>query len=127
MQELRTESAPGRVEGDDRTARAPESEGPARDRPVVEVVVPVHNEERALEPGLRRLHHYLTTTFPFAWRITIVDNASTDRTWACAEALRREFAGVEALRLERKGRGLALRRAWSASDADVVAYMDVDL
>jgi putative flippase GtrA len=29
--------------------------------------------------------------------------------------------------LERKGRGRALRTAWSASDARVVAYMDVDL
>ena len=95
--------------------------------PVVDVVVPVYDEERALEPGVRRLHHYLTTTFPFAWRITIVDNASTDGTWPLAERLARELPGVGAIRLERKGRGLALRHAWSASDAEVVAYMDVDL
>jgi hypothetical protein len=29
--------------------------------------------------------------------------------------------------VDRKGRGLALRSSWSASDADVVVYMDVDL
>jgi putative flippase GtrA len=34
---------------------------------------------------------------------------------------------VAYLRVERKGRGLALREAWSATDARVVAYMDVDL
>jgi putative flippase GtrA len=34
---------------------------------------------------------------------------------------------VRAVRLEEKGRGRALRHVWGHSDADVVAYMDVDL
>ncbi len=96
-------------------------------RPVVDVVVPVFDEERALETGVHRLHAYLTGAFPFSWRITIVDNASTDGTWLQAQRLQRELPGVRARHLDRKGRGLALRTAWSASDADVVAYMDVDL
>jgi glycosyltransferase involved in cell wall biosynthesis len=95
--------------------------------PVVDIVVPVFDEERALEPGVRRLHSYLTSDFPFSWRVTIVDNASTDGTWVQAQRLAHELAGVQAIHLDRKGRGLALRSAWSASDADVVAYMDVDL
>ena len=95
--------------------------------PVVDIVVPVFDEERALEPSVRRLHAYLTDDFPFSWRITIVDNASTDATWSQARMLERELPGVQALHLDRKGRGLALRCAWSASDAEVVAYMDVDL
>ena len=95
--------------------------------PVVDIVVPVYNEERALEPSVRRLHAYLRAEFPLSWRITIVDNASTDATWTDAERLATELRDVCALHLDRKGRGLALRRAWSASDAEVVAYMDVDL
>jgi glycosyltransferase involved in cell wall biosynthesis len=95
--------------------------------PVVDVVIPVYNEERALEPGIRRLHDYLVGDFPFSWRITIVDNASNDGTWYHAERLARELRGVRAVHLSRKGRGLALRTAWMASDAEVVAYMDVDL
>ena len=35
--------------------------------------------------------------------------------------------GVEVLYLDRKGRGHALRVAWMRSDAEVLAYMDVDL
>jgi hypothetical protein len=35
--------------------------------------------------------------------------------------------GVRAVHLDRKGRGRALRQAWSASEAEVVAYMDIDL
>jgi putative flippase GtrA len=41
--------------------------------------------------------------------------------------LARDLPNVTARHLDRKGRGLALRSAWSASDAAVVAYMDVDL
>jgi len=95
--------------------------------PVVDIVVPVYNEERALAASIRRLHAYLTHDFPFSWRITIADNASTDDTWGRAARLERDLPGVRALHLDRKGRGFALHCAWSASDADVVAYMDVDL
>ena len=95
--------------------------------PQVEVVVPVFNEEHVLASSIRRLHGYLTDEFPLSWRIMIADNASTDGTAAVACALVRELPGVEVLRLERKGRGRALREAWSASDAEVVCYMDVDM
>jgi len=97
---------------------------PSRD---VDIVVPVYNEEAALEQSIRRLHRFLSESFPFAWRIVIADNASTDGTPAIARSLRGKLRGIEYLRLERKGRGRALRAAWSRSEARVVAYMDVDL
>ncbi len=64
---------------------------------------------------------------PYAWRIVIADNASTDATLAMARALAFELEHVTVLHLSRKGRGRALRTAWTASDADVLCYMDVDL
>jgi putative flippase GtrA len=93
----------------------------------VEIVLPVHNEEAALPTSVRRLHRYLGSGFPFSWRITIADNASTDGTLAAAQRLAAGLDGVEVLHLPAKGRGRALRAAWSASDAEVVCYMDVDL
>jgi glycosyltransferase involved in cell wall biosynthesis len=101
--------------------------GPLVVPPIVDVVVPVFDEERSLGPSIRRIHAYLTRAFPFSWRITIVDNASTDRTWILAVDLERELGNVRAVHLDRKGRGFALRTAWAESDAEVVAYMDVDL
>jgi len=95
--------------------------------PVVDIVIPVHNEARILEASVSRLYLYLSEHFPLAWRITIADNASTDATWAIAQSLSAAMPGVRAVHLDRKGRGLALRRAWLASDARIVAYMDVDL
>jgi glycosyltransferase involved in cell wall biosynthesis len=111
------------------TALAPASprRRPVPARPQIEVVVPVHNEEAALELSVRRLHRYLTAEFPFIWRIVVADNASTDATPAIAAELARRLPSVSLVRLERKGRGRALRAAWSLSDAQVVCYMDVDL
>ncbi|HEV7494639.1 glycosyltransferase [Baekduia sp.] len=93
----------------------------------VDIVVPVYNEQAALEHSIRRLHSFLTESFPFTWRIVIADNASTDGTPSIAAALADDLPGVTYLRLDRKGRGLALREAWSRSDARAVSYMDVDL
>ncbi len=93
----------------------------------VEIVVPVYNEERALPGCIAVLHRYLSQNLASDWRITIVDNASTDATRSVARDLVARFPGTALLALDRKGRGLALREAWSRSTAEVVAYMDVDL
>jgi putative flippase GtrA len=95
--------------------------------PTVEVVVPVHNEQAKLETHVRRLHAYLSEHLPVGFHLTIADNASTDETWPIARRLERSLSRTRALRREAKGRGGALREAWQASDAEVLAYMDVDL
>jgi len=94
---------------------------------LVEIVVPVHDEEDALAPSVDLLVEYLRREFPFRFRIVLADNASGDRTPEIARELAARHREVSALRLERKGRGLALRTAWLASPAGVVSYMDVDL
>jgi glycosyltransferase involved in cell wall biosynthesis len=100
------------------------------DRPadrLVDVVIPVYNEERDLAPSVRRLHEFLRTQLGVPAMITIADNASLDRTLAIAQDLARELPDVRVLHLDAKGRGRALRAAWLSSAAPVVAYMDVDL
>ncbi|HEY4461977.1 MAG TPA: bifunctional glycosyltransferase family 2/GtrA family protein [Streptosporangiaceae bacterium] len=104
----------------------PRPPGPPR-RVQIDIVIPVRNEDHDLAPSVRRLHAYLRDQFPFSTRITIADNGSTDGTWAQALALQAQLPAVRAVRLERPGRGGALRAIWSASQADVYAYMDVDL
>ena len=101
--------------------------GPALAPPVVDIVIPVYNEAAHLSASLHRLHRHLTHSFPFAWRITIADNASADATWPIAVGLAASMPNVRLVRVPDKGRGRALRQAWLTSDAEVVAYMDVDL
>jgi glycosyltransferase involved in cell wall biosynthesis len=103
------------------------SPGPGEAATVVELALPVYNEESTLEASVRRLRHYLDESFQFAASIRIVDNASTDDTWRIACELAEELPGVTALHLDEKGKGRAIRAAWSTSTARIVAYMDVDL
>ena len=96
-------------------------------RTVLDIVVPVYNEERDLEPCVRTLHKHMLTTFPYSFSITIADNASVDDTPVIASRLAAELPEVSVVRLEQKGRGRALKAVWSASDAQILAYCDVDL
>ncbi len=94
---------------------------------VLDIVIPVYNEERDLAGSVRLLHRFLAAEVPYPSRITIADNASTDGTLAVAQALAEELSDVGVIHLDAKGRGGALYTAWMASEAAVVAYMDVDL
>jgi glycosyltransferase involved in cell wall biosynthesis len=96
-------------------------------RPIVDIAIPVYNEEQDLERSVRTLHAYMGSRVPFSTRITIVDNASTDATGVIGLRLAQTIDHVRFMHLDAKGRGRALRAAWMASDAQVVAYMDVDL
>jgi glycosyltransferase involved in cell wall biosynthesis len=98
-----------------------------RGGPVLDVVVPVYNEEIVLAASIHKLHEYLSHEFPFSFRITIADNASTDATPEIAAELADKLLAVRVVRLDQKGRGRALHLVWSTSDAAVLAYMDVDL
>jgi len=100
---------------------------PAARESLVEVTIPVYNEEKVLAESVRRLHSYLTASFPFRFVITIADNGSTDSTFAVAQGMSAELPRVSAVHFDRKGRGYALRHVWGTSRADVVAYMDADL
>lgn len=95
--------------------------------PVLDLVIPVYNEAAGLEASVRAVCAYLSGELPFSWRVTIAVNASTDGTLAIAERLAAELPQVRVVHLDAKGRGRALNTVWSTSDAQVLAYCDVDL
>jgi putative flippase GtrA len=94
--------------------------------PVLDIVIPVHNEEKAIVASVDTVRAHLRT-LPFDFRVTIADNASTDATSLLAHQLAHRYPDVQVVSLTQKGRGRALKQAWSKSDADVLVYMDVDL
>ena len=106
------------IQASDQSTRPPHA--------TVDIVVPAYNEERVLADTVRTLHRFLAG-LSLAARIVIADNASTDATPGIARALALELPDVAVMHLPQKGRGRALRAAWSASDADVLCYMDEDL
>lgn len=97
-------------------------------KPSVDIVIPVYNEQIDLPQSIHTLTHFLSDHLrEFNWKILIADNASTDNTLSIANQIAKENHHVRVVHLDQKGRGRAVKRAWSQSSADVVAYMDVDL
>lgn len=98
-----------------------------RTLPMVDIVIPVYNEEATVESSVRRLRAHLAQERSFRERVVIADNGSSDSTPVVGEQLSRQFHRVKYRRIEQPGRGRALRLTWMQSDADIVAYMDADL
>jgi glycosyltransferase involved in cell wall biosynthesis len=95
--------------------------------PSVEIVIPVLNEEVALPLCIARLREFLPAAIPNPYRIVIADNGSGDRTHEIGLRVAAELPEVGYIRLEQRGRGRALKRAWLESNAGILSYMDVDL
>jgi glycosyltransferase involved in cell wall biosynthesis len=93
----------------------------------IDIALPVLNEQRCLERNVRDLMAKLPPRADQAWSISIVDNGSTDASWEIAARIAQTERNVRALRLGQRGRGRALKAAWTSSAADIVAYMDIDL
>ena len=95
--------------------------------PAVDVVIPVLNEAHVLARSVGTVRAFLAQYPAIRWRIVIVDNGSTDGTDRVARGLADVHSDVHFLQLPQRGRGRALRQAWTSSDADVLCYTDVDL
>jgi len=94
-----------------------------------EIVLPVFNEESTLETQVTKLDRYLNTfqEDKVQFEILIADNGSTDQTRIIAANLAVTMDRVNLIVVGQKGVGLALRKSWENSSADVVGYMDLDL
>ncbi len=103
------------------------SSRPVLSHTTVDVVIPVLNEAHVLATSIAKLRAHLRKSFPYRWRVVIADNGSTDGTLQIAEQLAAQHPDVGCVHLDQRGRGRALRLAWTQSTADVVCYMDVDL
>lgn len=103
--------------------------------PLVNVTLPVFNEEGQLAKSVARLSEFLASEPGYTWEVVIADNGSTDRTIEVAKGLEREATGggpgssvrIRVVHLDQAGRGRALKEAWLGSQADILSYMDVDL
>ncbi len=101
---------------------------PRNKKVLVDVLLPVYNEEHILEKSVVSLRQFLADNVKnFDWIITIGDNASTDDTLRVAKELEKKFDDVVAEHLPLKGRGRMVKYAWKKSNADILTYMDIDL
>jgi glycosyltransferase involved in cell wall biosynthesis len=94
---------------------------------LINVTIPVFNEELVLAPNIQRLTSFLEGHFADQYELIIADNGSTDGTLPIARELERQYRSIRVLHIDQKGRGRALKKAWMESYADILSYMDVDL
>ena len=96
-------------------------------RPLIDIVVPVLNEEKILQKNITTLDKYMAKHLPYRYQITITDNGSQDKTPEIAKSLAEKRRSIQVVSLAERGRGRALQQVWQNSPADILAYMDVDL
>ncbi len=92
------------------------------------IAIPVLNEEKVLRGTVETVQRFVRESLSdFEVVIVIADNGSEDATSIIGQQLATSFANVRYCRVAARGKGIAIRTAWSLSDADVYVFMDADL
>lgn len=94
--------------------------------PKLSIVIPAYNEAKTLEVLVEKI---LKVSFPIDFEVIIVDDHSSDRTFAIAEMLDRtdEKKRIHALRNEtNRGKGYSIRRGLAKASGDIVVVQDAD-
>ena len=94
----------------------------------LDIILPVYNEESILEKSVSIILEYIKNHLEsYNTNIIIIDNGSNDSTYKIASQLTKSNQNIKAKKIETKGRGIALKTAWTESSSDLLAYMDIDL
>src|SRR6185437_14995758 len=91
----------------------------------ISVIVPVYNEETTVAQVLEAL-----ALVPLDVEVIVVDDASTDNTWAILQALRQRapFDNYRYIRHEQNmGKGAGLRTGFGLVSGDLVVIQDADM
>lgn len=97
----------------------------------INIVLPVLDEEEVLASSIDSLL-YFCSLYDIDALVSIVDNGSSDATYAIAKTLAKKHENIEVLKTPRRGVGLALATAIEHNDKRshpcyVIGYMDIDL
>jgi glycosyltransferase involved in cell wall biosynthesis len=92
--------------------------------PRTSVIVPAYNEAENIEPLLEELAAKLDDSY----EVIIVDDGSTDKTFAIADALRGRYPFLKVLRLTKnQGKTAAVLAGFAQAQGDYICIFDADL
>lgn len=92
------------------------------------IAIPAYNEEKIIRENIIKLYQYLQShCSQYTFTIVVSDNGSTDATKHIIVDLSQSMPEVKYMLVEQKGKGIAIRSAWSEFEADIYCFMDADL
>lgn len=99
-----------------------------RDGPLVSVIVPACNEENTLEPAL---HSLLQQDYPYL-ELIVIDDRSTDATFAVLAKLEKEFSEIRVKRVKKLppgwlGKNHGLHLGAKTARGDILLFTDADI
>lgn len=95
-------------------------------RPLLSIIIPAHNEEHRLPPGLQKIDAFLKTQ-GYDYEVVIVENGSHDRTLEVAQQFSAGHPYVRAMTVATRGKGLAVKAGMLAARGEFRFICDVDL
>jgi dolichyl-phosphate beta-glucosyltransferase len=95
-------------------------------RLTLSVVIPAYNEQARLPNTLHQLERFIEE-HDLRCEVLVVDSGSVDGTSAVVRQAMLKFSRLRLLRLDRRGKGLAVRTGMLAARGDVVLFADADL
>ncbi|MEM1328138.1 MAG: glycosyltransferase family 2 protein [Bacteroidota bacterium] len=91
------------------------------------IVIPLYNEDESL-PELEAWVRRVAEKEQLDYEIIMIDDGSTDRSWAIVEELSQKNDRVKGIKFQRNyGKSAALNTGFQAANGDVVITMDADL
>lgn len=94
--------------------------------PFLSIIIPAHNEEQRLPISLPKVIAFLQQR-PYEAELLVVENGSTDKTWAIAQKFAEQYPSLRVLREPNSGKGLAVRRGMLAAAGSFRFICDADL
>lgn len=93
----------------------------------ISIVIPLYNEDESL-PELVAWITKVMVENEYSYEILLIDDGSTDRSWAEIERLNAENECVRGIKFRRNyGKSAALNVGFEAAQGDVIITMDADL
>ncbi len=94
-------------------------------KPYLSLIIPAYNEAKRLPPTLVDINKYLEK-INFEYEIIVVDNNSKDATSEVVERLSHIIKNLELVKLEAKGKGLAVKEGMLKATGEYRAFTDAD-
>ena len=91
------------------------------------IVVPLFNEDESLTELAAWIERVVTAE-QYSYEVIMIDDGSTDDSWAVIERLRAENPNIKGIKFQRNyGKSAALNEGFKAAQGDVIITMDADM